>query len=315
VIERAARGEYLVVPQQRQHAVLVFDSAGRYLRDVGRKGGGPTEFAGVTAIRPARGDSVAIMDRGNGRLALLGPDLQPARVANLPVQGGWFGVLEDGRVLVMTGFGSRRLAATKRLWLLDPSMEPLRSFVEVPPTRPGVPDATHRRRMAVSPAGLIALAHNTEYAVEIWDLSGRHLRTLRRAPAWFNAAPERRSGRAGTAPPPLLETPRIDRDGMLWTVSHVADPAWEDALVPAPDRAGAGETLRPRPGRSADYQDSIVEVIDPASGRLLAALRLDARVEFISNEGHVASYREDEAGQPYIDVWQLEPTATSPPSP
>src|SRR5690606_10060089 len=87
VIERAARGEYLVAPQQRQHAVLVFDSAGRYLRDVGRKGGGPTEFAGVTAIRPARGDSVAIMDRGNGRLALLGPDLPPARVANLPVQG------------------------------------------------------------------------------------------------------------------------------------------------------------------------------------------------------------------------------------
>jgi hypothetical protein len=34
-------------------------------------------------------------------------------------------------------------------------------------------------------------------------------------------------------------------------------------------------------------------------------VHLDSQVAFISDDGFVAAYREDELGNPYIDIWRL----------
>ncbi|HEX6068991.1 MAG TPA: 6-bladed beta-propeller [Longimicrobiaceae bacterium] len=304
VIERVPGGHYLVVPVRRQDAVLVFDSAGRFLRNAGRSGAGPGEFASVQAIRRGRGDTTVVMDSGNGRLAYLDAELRTVRTANLPVLGGWFGVLGDGRVVVMTGFGMRRSEPLDRLRLLSPTLEPIRSFMQVGPSRPESDVADLRRRMAVSPDGIIALGHNNRYVVEIWDASGTHLRTLSRDPDWFAPPSPGRPGGGAAEPAPRLETPRFDGRGRLWTLSHVADANWRDALAPTKDVYGR-EVVTVRTGRQSDHLDTIVEVLDPKTGRLLAGLRIDAAVDLISDDGFAASYREDEVGQPSIDIWRF----------
>jgi hypothetical protein len=310
-VERTFDGHYLVVPSSRQGAVLLFDSTGSYAGLVGRPGQGPGEFGAVLAIRPGRGDSIVIMDAGNGRLAVLDRDFRPSRVARAPVVGGWFGVLEDGRILILTGIPGSGAPSRDRLRLLSPSMEQVASFMPGTASGPGSSVAALRRRMFVSKSGTVAVSHNDRYVVEIWNVSGRHLSTLSRNPEWFRLDPLDRPTSSAQAPAPLLEAPRLDGNGRLWSVSHIADQEWATAVSTVPDlygRAVAGVEEADRDG----YQDSVVEVIDVARGVLLGSVRIDPQVAFISNDGFAASYREDLAGNPVIDVWRFVLAGNSP---
>ncbi len=300
VVERTAGGQYLVVPANRQGAVLLFDSLGTFVRPVGRPGDGPQEFRGVIAIQPGLGDSILIMDAGAGRIAVLDPRLRVARTARIPVFSAWFGTTEVGDIVVQTAIP--RGAAQDRIRVFDTAMTPVRSFMPSDPVGPRAPVASLRRRLTVSMDGQLAVAHNDRYAVELWSLSGEHIKTLTRSPDWFQSATMPADARQ--APPPRLETPRIDAEGRIWTVAHVPDPAWEDALENVRDRSGrAAPGLRE--GAQSSLLDSVVEILDPETATLLASLRIDAHVVFISPDGFAASYRQDDLGQPYIDIWKF----------
>jgi hypothetical protein len=95
--------------------------------------------------------------------------------------------------------------------------------------------------------------------------------------------------------------------GLLWTVTLVADADWSTAVRDA--------TRRPAPGgqsavSSIDYQqlfDAIIEVIDPASGRLIASRRIPQFVAAVAGNGHLLSARE-ESGSILVEVLRVQLT-------
>lgn len=125
-LTRTSAGDFLVVPSVQQGAILLFDSSGSFVRQIGRPGGGPREYRSVLALEPARGDSVAAWDPGNRRLTMIGPALSGIRTTPLPILGGQISILSDGRMLLLSGLAG---PGRPRLHLLGPSMELIQSFM------------------------------------------------------------------------------------------------------------------------------------------------------------------------------------------
>jgi hypothetical protein len=297
-MERTADGHYLVVSATRQGALLLFGDSGEYERTVGRPGQGPAEFGTILAVQGGPGDSTFVLDAGNRRLAVLDPVQHIARTARIPTVGGWFGVTSDGRVVVLGGISR---TGQDRVVVLGRTLEPDGTFMPGPAAAQDSSVAALRRRMGVAANGLVAVSHWTRYIVELWTVEGEHVRTLVRSPGWFvQDAPDDDAG----PPQSRQEAPRIDTEGRLWTVSHVADPEWRQSISTVRDLQG-----RLAPGISEgnldDYFDSVVEVINPDTGMLIASTRVDPYLTFVSDSGYGASYREDEMGNPFIDVWRL----------
>lgn len=305
VVERASNGHYLVVPVARQSDLLRFDESGNFLGTIGRRGQGPTEFGTILAVRSGWADSTLVMDAGNGRLAILDPEFDVARSARLPEIGGWFGPLISGGLVVLRSIPGRRDLSPNRVLLLNRMLELEHSFGPSPGVGPENSIASLRRRMAVSPNGVVVLSHWNAYKLEVWGIDGIHRRTLVRTPSWFRY--EESDGRSiSDAPPPstLESAPRIDASGRIWTVSRIADEGWRDGLGSVQGATG-GRAVGVPIGTRNDYYDSVIEVIDPESGRLIASSRVDPSLVFISDDGYAASYREDEFGIPFVDVWRL----------
>jgi hypothetical protein len=300
VIERISEGRYLVVPATQQGTILLFNSSGRYERSIGRVGQGPGEFRAVVAIRTGLADSTVLMDGGNRRLAVLDPALAPSRTARVPVMSAWFGILEDGSVAILTGI-PRAGSPQDRVHVFSPRMEPIRSFMSAGQVAFGDPAEPPRRRMSVSKDGVVVVGHHDQYVLEIWTAAGQHVATLQRDPDWFRLNPALRSD---GDPSPRLETPRIGADGRIWTVSHVPDRYWRAALDTVRDMYGRRVMGVPEGAQNRSW-DSVIELINPKTRVLLGSVRMDARVTLISDDGFAADYHQDEAGNPYIDVWRL----------
>ncbi len=101
---RMADGSLLVADGQSQD-LRVYDAAGRYLRTVGRKGGGPGEYQGLHALVPLRGDSIGAIDVYGMRLSVLAPDGRHVRSVRVRPDDEWAvpsvaGVFPDGSPLV-----------------------------------------------------------------------------------------------------------------------------------------------------------------------------------------------------------------------
>jgi hypothetical protein len=69
-------GHYWILTDEQ---VLVFDARGARLGTIGRRGQGPGEFRDPVLLLPAAGDSVAVIDQGAGRVAVISKDRKPGR--------------------------------------------------------------------------------------------------------------------------------------------------------------------------------------------------------------------------------------------
>lgn len=67
-----ARDEYgtLYVLDAIRSRLVVFDSAGEFLSSVGRRGGGPGEFAHPTSLDLTTGQRLVVLDQGNARISV-----------------------------------------------------------------------------------------------------------------------------------------------------------------------------------------------------------------------------------------------------
>ncbi len=81
-------GEILIVDAQVP-AIRRFAPDGRYLGDIGRKGGGPGEYERPASIRILPDDRIVLRDEGNGRINVYAPDGEPLTNWRLP-SGGTF---------------------------------------------------------------------------------------------------------------------------------------------------------------------------------------------------------------------------------
>lgn len=288
-VERAPNGHVLVVPAERQGELLEFGADGAFVRRIGRPGRGPGDFGAILALAAGPADSMYVMDAGNRRLVVLDGDLEIARFGRLPVVGGWFGVLDDGSVVILTAVPRGSDASRDRLTVLDRTLQTVRTFLPGPiPTFPAEIRAA-QRRIGVAPDGRIVVSHVDRYELEVWRADGSGGRVLLRSPPWFQTGGtevDRASRSAGPPAAILAEAPRIDAAGRLWTVVRIA--------------------ASPAPAATGDDVDSVVEVIDPDSGELIASARVDADLRLIAPGGWAAAYREDEEGRAYVDVYAME---------
>ena len=266
--------------------MLVYDSRGRYRESFGRSGEGPGEFLqpGFGVLRPLPGGGVLVLDPFNQRITRLSAtwefvsstDLGGRYVTNLMP-------LASGAGYVLAGWGrtedSEHAEVTE---VIDPDGDP-REMIAVLPTDDGM------RNMFFFPLATdgkerVWRAFSMEYAVEAWDPgdSGGLVR-LEGRPGWFTPGPPA-DGYPLEAPAPSVINGLKHEGGLLWIVTLVADDEWRDAvadLVPF-------VPLDPR-----KMVDSVVEVINIDTGRLVARTVQDEMLSWTGDKSLLYAIRED----------------------
>lgn len=113
-------------------------------------------------------------------------------------------------------------------------------------------------------------------------------------------SPTRRSRSLLHDPPePRLQAVRQDREGRLWVMVQVAGKEWRKGVI-----AGASG----HDGRVVDwnaYYDTVIEVIDPDTGRLLQTTRLPLAFNAFVDDDLISTVVLDEAAVPHLTIWRL----------
>jgi len=302
VVRRDSRGRYYTVHNDDGARISVFSADGRPLQVVGREGKGPGEYRWILGLEMGRGDTIHVFDESNRRETILGPQYDFVQSRPIPR------TFPDGIRLI----GRDQLFINAHIATLDKVGIPLHTAVgdSIINSFGGsggtflIGDAEKlSRKIAVGPSGLWA-GWRLEYRIELWDASGHILRVFRRAVPWF----ERRERFEGVGPERVPQTRLSDvREigGNLWILIAVGDIDWRRGLRPWVGAVGRvdGETHR-----IEQYQyvyDTVIEVVDLPSGRLVSTKRVrDFMPSFIDDE-HVFGYRVDEDGQPRLDIWRV----------
>jgi hypothetical protein len=188
--------------------VIVFDATGKYLRQFGKKGGGPGEFQAPIGLDIAADGNVVVSDLGNRAFVVFTPAGEHVRNVTFDDELGFpmsFMTDRSGGVVARSMPRIRRDETTPQDNFSTIFRQPLtganstmQSLYKVPVPPPRVIDggagSGGGRRVAsinmdpvfgarptfgVLPAGL-ALHHETEYAIRILDANGRHVRTVTR---------------------------------------------------------------------------------------------------------------------------------------
>jgi len=294
-----SRGRWLLATMDRSPGeVAVYDANGRFVERFGRKGEGPGELMGVFALVVSRGDTVHLFDNYLRRYSIFSPSYKYVRSA--PYSGQVFSAAElsDGSLIVNADF-ARPNTVGYPLHRIDANGRPVRSFgVEVPGYRS---DAGFMlsRVIATVIGDQVWAVPPLRYEPVLWSSAGKVLE-LQRMARWF--PPQITTQSPGREKPPTPSVGGIWHDGheQLWVILQVPDANWR-----APPAAMLPQGERGPPVDWDREYDTIVEVINTRTGRLLASQRFGELLRRLMPGGHVAHYREDTDGEPFLAVWQL----------
>ena len=295
-IDRDSRGRYWVAVYGSHTNVLVFAPDGRVVKRIGREGAGPGEFRRVERLLVGPGDTVHAFDAGLNRRSEISPTtleivgqypiaqtfLTTVMLANGNFVGG--SSIADftghpfeevdrngGRVRSFGGDG-KRMPSSARLWATRLLASDLRGgFYSLP---------------------------RVNYSIEHWDASGRLTGRWERHAPWF---PYREAQHPWESPPtrPDIFAVWVNADGLLFVGSHVRQERWEKGVGDVP--AEGGRMIRGVVDRNA-YYDSIIEVIDPKTSRLVAAIRSDLAFTWVAANGEIYLQGEDDE---YFDIYRM----------
>lgn len=300
VVAMDRQGYFYVSTMEASGEFVVFSSAGKYVKTVGRRGSGPGEFRFIRRIVPY-GDKVHVFDSGLNRWSTLGSEGEVVTSATIPTPLGAL-VLNDSLTLVNAKILSRELVGVP-LHLVSVKGEILRSFgADGTVFRLDIP-LMGWRQLAKSGSDRIWAAYLTQYVIDQWDVEGNKRIELARQADWFK--PHFRGAvesRTDDAPSPWIAAIHEDRQGRLWTLVAVADPNYNATL----ERRQMTDGIRYIPKDLNRYFDTVIEVIDPKAGRLIASQRLDQHITHFLDADHVAGYREMPDGTPVISVWRVQ---------
>jgi hypothetical protein len=108
---------------------------------------------------------------------------------------------------------------------------------------------------------------------------------------------------------PRLAALAEDASGRLWLFFAVPDPSKR-----RPDRLSSRSGVSALIADVRGYEDTIVEVIDPSTGRLLASRRFTDPLISIGGT-FVHTVRESPSGHVFMDVWELQLAGGGPRAP
>jgi hypothetical protein len=185
--------------------VVVFDATGRFVRQFGKKGGGPGELQAPFAMALSSDGNVVVSDLANRAFVVFGPDGEYVRNVTFGDDLGFPTAIDADRRggVVVRAFQRPRPdqppgeAAYSPIFRQSLTGGEPHMLYRVPVTPPRMIDGSStagtRRVGAIRmdpifgpaasfgalPSGL-AVHHETEYAIRILDDAGRHVRTLTR---------------------------------------------------------------------------------------------------------------------------------------
>jgi len=164
----------IVVANGLSNQLRYFDTAGRFLRTVGRKGQGPGEFNGLSWVGRLGGDSLLVWDRANARVSVVGPD--GTFVRSFPIRRP----------------GPASLTMSPTVLELLPGGELLASVRSATPPSPGLSrDSTLYLRYGLDglPADTIGRFPDREYYTEMSRRADGVVAGISRSPVPFTVAP------------------------------------------------------------------------------------------------------------------------------
>ena len=285
-----SRGRIWVAPIMQPP--LIFDSAGRFMRALGPSGAGRSSFGGVSFMGQVPGDSMLVVDGLNRRAVTVSPTLAVTRVISAPFSScSGVAVARWPDRVVCNAVVPTEQSIGLPLHLVSmasDSMRVLRSFG--PEDGQLLPGKSSRLsgRLADDHHGFVWMAETHQYRLTKWSPDGALSLTLRRAPEWFKGLNEHGLGGPTAPPDPSISGLWVDGDGFVWVVISRASSGWRSGW---PAEAQRTREIRSTEIRRERMFESVVEVIDPRHGRIVARTILDAWVVGVFGDGRVATYR------------------------
>lgn len=297
-IREDRQGRYYVTQPNKRELPAIFDATGRRLGTLGERGEGPGEFrlAAHIAIDP-RTDSIFVTDWGTPRLSVFSPQWKFVRSFPFPSSASAIGVLRNQHLVTMARISDRAsIGLPFHIFQRDGQ----RTKAIGDPNRPLTPGREvffPHRLVASRRGGFWAVPQSGEYRIEHWTVSGVRDVYLRRRPAWHTVLES--TSDAGDpltvdSPPSMHMGVAEAENGYLWVVTRVADPRRRRATL---------DTLRNIEGRYViarswdQVWDSVIELIDPDRGIVVAAQRFDEMFHLmVLPSGKVVHITETEAG-------------------
>jgi hypothetical protein len=290
---------YVGGPKQGS-VVKVYDSAGRYLRTIGRAGRGPGEFTSPYVVGFSGNRVTHVFDVIPHRWVVFDSGYRALSTTTLPF-APVAAVMLSADLAILTGESHGRETIGYPLHLFSRSRGLVRSFgVDRPIADPRRPQNI-TRIIAPAAGGRVWATRGSAYEIELFDTLGvRRSRIVRDVP-WFRPWTSDTSTGLESRTQPFISDIREDGSGLLWVLLNVPDAAWqprEGVLRPG------GMIYIPDTTKELIY-DTIVEVIDPASGQLLVSRRFPEYFRKFAGERVIYRYTEDEASNPYYVVHRL----------
>lgn len=308
-VDRTDDGRFTYVPSNFADHFMIVAEAEELPQRVGRSGEGPGEYGYIRFVRPHDG-RFHVFDAMLRRRTVLDADLGVVRITNMPVGQLWgVEVLRDSSYVVNARLDFSHEPVKNALHLFGQDGELIRSF----DPRPVDNSVVLGRAFAEARDGQLWAAHRKEYRIDLWSLeTGELVKALVRKADWFPVDFEGagRGPRRDAPPSPSVLDIEQDADGRLWVMIRVATDRWTDAFEKTPEDA------HPEYGeyRLADVHvgyDTVVEVIDPTVGAVLATTTVDQALAFL-RRGIASSLHEPADGWPARRFWQLQLVQDSP---
>lgn len=301
-----SRGRFYVRNATVRSTLLLFDSAGNFMRTIGRSGSGPGEFEGIYSVVVGAGDSLYVFDQDtDNSYTLIGPDYDvvykrqlPGRLSSKPVP------LAPGRV-VLNGWFSTSAHFGYPLHLMEDGRLAGPIGPDVLRGRPTFGHSSEfRRAVARASDSTFWVADGVDYTIDLMTIDGRVLRRLRRTPEWYTIEPTNTP--AGVLNP-AIRAMDVDANGLLWVLVQVRAHNWRDVIrevAPPTDRHAFITSSTGNPGESREV---VLEVIDLTRGEVILSKRYDWRMKaYFVAPGKMYAEERDAVGRTRTRVWDVQ---------
>jgi hypothetical protein len=311
-----ARGN-LYVLDHGNYRVAVFDSAGKHLRTMGRKGGGPGEMQFPIAISVTPEGEVGVFDLMRHSLLRFGPDGEILEPNALDRTGGVGKIAyTPGGLLVSTRRMDReRSLDVATLALQAGGAEPaaiasLEQPLGKPVSYPNCPVQISSMLPIFAPSlewaaaeRSIAVSRGPEYRIDVHE-GARLLRSIRRAIPPAAATPELAAGtvrdgemklRFGSGECRIPASDVVEAQGFAPTIPAI------DELAVAPDG-----TVWVRRATLSNTEDGLIDVFDH-TGEYLGTLPADSPYPVaFTPRGDVIAVEKDELDLSHVRVYRVD---------
>lgn len=331
LLRRDSKGNYYALLTGKPfEGMPYYDSTGKFIGTIGRKGRGPGELTNPSQFLVGLGDSLYLLDYGR-RFSVFGPDGKFARERRLQLSPNTgFGLtrtlmpLADGRIIVNSSIPSKDYAGIP-LFQVNQSGSIDKGFGTM--NLASIGSLSMRVVTAGRDNKTAWVAEPGNYRLEEIDLVTQETKRVIGVNApWFDHAPimtveesrdhfakttmvrknvdvNKRPERMEHAPMTFLRDMQLDERGRMWLVWQVPAAGWDTVTLKYPhlEEMAISNELNDR------LWSSVVDVLDVERGALVARRRFPFHAHLAAPEFIAHSYF-DESGIPKVEVWQMRVT-------